>query len=142
MLTQERKFSRYSNVLQESYSERERVLTSLNCELIKLLDETKLLCQDFLKRKIMRDCFVRSTRNLVLPEARCELDMQEIKSEGADRALHKSGPQLHSQRMELCQANQLSDHSRREKDLALYRFGGQRKSSSRNSYEKSSGNEN
>ena len=35
--------------------------------------------------------------------------------ECADRALQESGMQLHSQRMDLYQANQLSDQSQREK---------------------------
>ena len=52
-----RKSSRDPNVLQESYSERERILSehrksaiSLNCELIMLLKEEKLLYQDSLKQ--------------------------------------------------------------------------------------------
>ena len=35
---------------------------------------------------------------------------------GAQTALRESSLQIHSQRMELYQANQSSDHSRREKD--------------------------
>ena len=40
--------------------------------------------------------------------------MQELRVESADRALQESGRQLHSQMMELYQANPLSDHSERE----------------------------
>ena len=35
--------------------------------------------------------------------------------QSAHRALYESGIQLQSQRMELCQANQLADQSQREK---------------------------
>ena len=44
-----------------------------------------------------------------------ELNMQELRVEDADRVLHESGPQLHFERMELYQMNQLCDHSQREK---------------------------
>ena len=51
-----------------------------------------------------------------LSEARSGLNMQELRVESADRALHEASLQLHSQRMELFQRNQLSHHSRREKE--------------------------
>ena len=41
--------------------------------------------------------------------------MQELRVETADRALHESGIQLHSQRMEFYQTKQLSDQSHKEK---------------------------
>ena len=50
-------------------------------------------------------------KNHTLSEARSELDMQELRVESAATALQESGLQLHPQRMELYQANQLSDHS-------------------------------
>ena len=46
-----------------------------------------------------------------LPEAQSELDKQWLRVDCADRAHHESGKQLQSQRMELYEANQLSDHS-------------------------------
>ena len=54
-------------------------------------------------------------KDYLLSEAQLELDKQELRVQCADRALHESGMQLQSQRMELYQANQLSDHSQREK---------------------------
>ena len=48
-------------------------------------------------------------------EAQSELDKQELRVECAHRALHEASMQLHSQRKELHQANQLSDQSQREK---------------------------
>ena len=53
-------------------------------------------------------------KDYLLSEPRSELDKLELKVECADRALHETGMQLHSQRMELYQANQFSDHSQRE----------------------------
>ena len=50
-----------------------------------------------------------------LSEAQSEVDRQDLRMHCADRAIHESGIQLHSQRMELCQANQLSDQSHSEK---------------------------
>ena len=41
--------------------------------------------------------------------------MQELRVESTDRAHNPLGLQHHATRMELYQANQLSDHSRREK---------------------------
>ena len=53
--------------------------------------------------------------------------MQELRVEFADRALHESGMQLHSPRMELYQADRLSDCSKRE-ELAMHRIEQKRKS--------------
>ena len=68
MCSHKKKSRRNSNVLQESYSERESFLgiekfaISLNCEQLIPLKEKKLLHQDSLKRNIIRDCFSRNTR--------------------------------------------------------------------------------
>ena len=52
-------------------------------------------------------------RNRVLSEARSQMDMQELTVGSADMALRESSLQIHSQRMELNEVNQSSDHSRR-----------------------------
>ena len=75
-----------------------------------------------------------------LSEAQSELDRREWKMQGADRALHESGIQLHSQRMELYQVNLSYEQSQREKDWLLHRIGNERHSSSRRLYEKFSRN--
>ena len=59
-------------------------------------------------------------------EAQSELDRREWKVQSAVRALHESGIQLHSQRMELHQANQLTDQSQKRKELVVHRFGTER----------------
>ena len=46
-----------------------------------------------------------------LSEAQSELDRREWKTRNADIALCETGMQLQSQRMELYQANQLTDHT-------------------------------
>ena len=56
--------------------------------------------------------------------------MQECRVEFEDRALHESGMQLHSPRMELYQADQLSDYSKRE-ELAMHRIEQKRMSGNR-----------
>ena len=43
------------------------------------------------------------------------MNMQELRVGSADMALRESNIQIHSQRMELYQANQAFDHSRSEK---------------------------
>ena len=52
-------------------------------------------------------------KNHVLSGARSEINLQEFRVESADRALHESGLQLHSQRNS---SKRISYHSRREKD--------------------------
>ena len=84
--------------------------TSLVHELLMLLEEHKLLCQGTLKRNI--------TRNYLLSEVRSKLEMRQLRV--AYSALQESGLQHHSQRMELHQANQWSDHSKRD-ELAINR---------------------
>ena len=58
---------------------------------------------------------MRNKKIICCLKLQMELDKQELRVQCADRALHESGMQLQSQRMELYQANQLSDHSQREK---------------------------
>ena len=50
-----------------------------------------------------------------LSDAQSELVRRERRIENADIALYETGMQLQSQRMELYQANQLTDQTRREK---------------------------
>ena len=64
--------------------------------------------------------------------------MQELRVEDAYRALRESCPQFHSQRMELYQVNQLSDHCQREKSCFMHRIGQKENISSRRSCEESS----
>ena len=54
-------------------------------------------------------------KDYLLIEAQSELYKQELRVHCADRALHESGMQLPSQRMELYQANQSTEQSHREK---------------------------
>ena len=79
-------------------------------------------------------------RNRILSEARSEMKLQELRVESAGMALRESNQQIHSQRMELCQANQSYGHTRRE-SLVPYGIGGANMSCSRISYENSSRNE-
>ena len=64
--------------------------------------------------------------------------MQHLRVESEDRALHKSGQQLHSQRMEPYQASYLTTVG--EKDWLCTELEEREKSSAKNSFEKSSGN--
>ena len=83
-----------------------------------MLEEKELLNQDSLKQSTR--FLLEEQKDDLLSEARSELDMQELRIENADKAVQETGLQLHSQRMELFQVNQLK-----------------RKSSSRGSYVKS-----
>ena len=96
----------------------EKSATSLNCELIKLPEDKKLL---YLRLSVSEAEYrtillLEEQKNYLLSEALSKLDMQELRVERAHRALQESGLQLHSQRMELYQENQLFDHSKREKN--------------------------
>ena len=100
------KRSRDPHVLQESYSEGDMIYTEQReirdfpeLQADHAAKENRQLCQNSLKRNTIRDCFLKNSR---------------IESE--DRPLRASNPRIHSQRTELYQANQSSDHSRREKD--------------------------
>ena len=69
-----RKSSRDSNVVREPYSERERILSelkisviSLNFELIKLLEERKLLHPDYLRQNIIRRMALKDETDYLLP---------------------------------------------------------------------------
>ena len=68
-----------------------------------------------LKRKLIKlfqGEFAAQTR---LSDAQADLDRREWDRRNADIVLYESGMQLQSQRMELHQANQLSDQTQREK---------------------------
>ena len=67
---------------------------------------TEQLNQDSLKQNIIRDCFLRNKKIIYCPK-----QVQELRFESAD-----------SRRMELYQANQLSDHSQREKSWLCTEF--------------------
>ena len=135
MCSHKRKSSWGSSVLQESYPEREdsfwaspnqRFLRTASSKEKKLLDcHSRLLLEEQKKH--------------FLSETRSELNMQGLRIESADRALQETGLQLHSQRMELYQANHLSDHSKREKNWLCTEMDKKGKSSWRGSYEKSLG---
>ena len=63
------------------------------------LKENKLLYQDS-EAEYQTRWLLEERETHVLPEARSELEMQELRVEDAYRALHESGLQLHSRRME------------------------------------------
>ena len=102
----------------------------LKCELITLVEEEELLKRNCPKPNVMRGGFLKN-KKILLSEAKSELDRQELRV--------RSGMQLQSQRMELYQVNQLSGHSQREKSWLCTELGQKRKTSSRSSYEQSSG---
>ena len=70
-----------------------------------------------LKWNIIRDCFLKNRRSFCClkhgPRWICKNQGSKAQT---GLALRESRPQIHSQRMELCQANQSSDHAQREKD--------------------------
>ena len=110
MCSNNRKSSRDTHVVREPARERERILSEHRgtVSLKKRGDqasrgEKELFNQNNLKQEYL------------LPESRSELNKQELMVENAGRDLHESGLQLHSPRMELYQAIQLSDQSQRAK---------------------------
>ena len=116
-----RKSSRDSGVVQNSLSEEKKFFLSIEnyaiswkCELTEpgreRVAQTKLSEAEDHTRRLLEE-----QKDYLLSEAQLELDKQELRVQCADRALHESGMQLQSQRMELYHANQLSDHSQREK---------------------------
>ena len=70
---------------------------------------------DFLQKKadhaFQEDCAAQTR----LSEAQSDLDRREWRVRNTNDALHETGRHLESQRTELCQADQLTDHTRREK---------------------------
>ena len=70
---------------------------------------------DFFEKKaddtFQRECEAQTS----LSEAQSELDRREWRIRNADIALYETGMQLESQRMELYQANQVTDQAQREK---------------------------
>ena len=97
-----------------------KIQKALKCELIKLLEEKKLLYQHYLMRNTILSK-LSEPKDYSLIEARSELDMQELRVQCSDRGLRESRTQLHSQRMELSQTNELPNRSPRKKDLAFHR---------------------
>ena len=89
-------------------------------------------------RNSIRNYFFEEQRHQILSEARCEINMQEFKTESADIALRDLNTQIHSHRMEPYLTNQVHDNSRWQEALAPSRTGKPIKSSSRNSYQNSS----
>ena len=110
---------------------------SLKYGLIKLFEEEELLNQNDLKQNFIRDCFLRNKKITYClkpdPSWKC-------KNWGSKVQTALQVDSLHSQRMELHQATQLSDPSQREQERAMHRIGQKRESSSRRSYDESSGN--
>ena len=127
------------SVIQEEkeriHSEHRETATSLNNELIKLLEEKKVAVSRLSEAEYHTRLLLEEQKDYLLSEARSELDMQELRVESADRALQEPGLWLHFQRMDLYL---LSDHSKRE-ELAMHWIGQNRKTPSRRSYEESSG---
>ena len=127
------------SVIQEEkeriHSEHRETATSLNNELIKLLEEKKVAVSRLSEAEYHTRLLLEEQKDYLLSEARSELDMQELRVESADRALQEPGLWLHFQRMDLYF---LSDHSKRD-ELAVHWIGQNRMTPSRRSYEESSG---
>ena len=66
---------------------------------------------NFLERKADQAFQGECAAQTKLSEAQSELDRREWKMQNCDRALYDTGIQLQSQRMELDQANQLTDQT-------------------------------
>ena len=96
--------SRDSGSVQRSQMERE-----------KSLSEQRDL-HNFLARRADQAFRGECAAQTRLSEAQSELDRREWKMQSADAALHESSIQLHSWRMVLYQANQFTDHSKRERE--------------------------
>ena len=100
-----------------SKGERNRQLESVqvsHMEKERILSEQKNL-PEFLEKnadQAFRGEFAAQTR---LSEGDADLDRRQWERRNADIALCETGMQLQSQWMELCQANQLTDQTRREK---------------------------
>ena len=96
-----------------------QVETQVVCRVSQQERETILSEQrdlhNFLERKADQAFQGECAAQTKLSEAQSELDRREWKMQNADRALYDTGIQLQSQRMELDQANQLTDQTQREK---------------------------
>ena len=71
-----------------------------------------------LKRKLIKLFQGEFAAQSTLSDAQADLDRREWERLNADIALYETGMQLKSQRMELYQANQLSDQTQRENWLS------------------------
>ena len=116
--------NRHLECVHDSEIERERILSEqrdihdiLGRELIMLFKETAQLRQY---------CLMRSL-NWTEETGECK---------NAEIALFETSMQLQSQRMELYQANQLTDQTRREKELAMQRIRNEKQSFSGRSCKK------
>ena len=93
------------SVIQEEkeriHSEHRETATSLNNELIKLLEEKKVAVSRLSEAEYHTRLLLEEQKDFLLSEARSELDMQELRVESADRALQEPGLWLHFQRMDL-----------------------------------------
>ena len=98
-----RKSSRDSGSVQGSQQEKE-----------KILSEQRDL-HNFLGRKADQAFQGECAAQTKLSDVQSELDIREWKMQNADRALYETGKELQSQRVELNQANQLTDQTRGEK---------------------------
>ena len=122
MCSHKRKSSRGSNVVHESCSKRQRILYEhrenrdfFDLRADQAAQGEKAALSRLSEAEYHTRLLLEEQKNRKLSEARSELNMQELRFETADRALQDSGLQLHFQRIELHQANQLSHHSKREK---------------------------
>ena len=85
------------------------------CKFLKwILSEHKSL-HEFFEKKADRVFEGKFEVQIRLSEALAELDTREWERRSADIALHGTGRQIGSQRMELYLANQLSDQAQRDK---------------------------
>ena len=84
----------------------------------RILSEQKNI-HDLLERKVDHGFQGECAAQTRLYEAQSELDRGEWRKQNADIALYETDMQLQSQRMELYHANQLTDQTRREKELAV-----------------------
>ena len=88
----------------------------MNYDQIMPLKENKQPHPNSLKRNIIRDYPLEEEEHHLLSEARSWMNKHELRVESANMALSESNLQIHAQRVELHQANQSYDRSRREKD--------------------------
>ena len=98
-----RKSSRDSGRSQGSQQESEKILSA------------RRDLQNFLGRNADQAFQGECAAQTKLSEAQSELDRREWKMQNADRALYDTGFQLQSQRMDLDQANQLTNQTQKEK---------------------------
>ena len=125
MYSHRRKSSRDPKSLQEPHSERGRIFAEhrevrdyLELRADKAAQGEKAALSKLLSEAEydMRLLF-EDQRSHILPEARSEMHVQDFLKKSADKALRESNRQVHCHRMELYQANQAYENSRREQIL-------------------------